>query len=172
MIRQWQTKDAIKIRSLIKAFLTSQDFLGGEVPPTENNVNYLLFVGYDQIAKNNDPHLVYEDAGELIAYIQMGQVFNGLERKQKTCELFGIFVKPEYEHRFISVELIREAANYMLVNGYKKCFSNVVLSNTKMLRNMFYNPAIWPTKVLLEWDITADPQFTEQGIQVLERKKS
>lgn len=171
IIRQWEQKDVIKLRPLVKKFLESQANFGGAVPATEHNINYHIFLGFDQIIKNNDPHLVCELDGELVGFIQMGQVFAAMERLEKTCEIFGIFVEPAFEHRFIGAELLRAAAPYLVKNGYKKAFSGVLMNNYRMLKNMFHNPAIWPTRVFLEWDIGADEQFSSEKLKFLERKE-
>lgn len=154
------------------AFLKSQQFFGGECLPTENNVDYFLSLGYDQVRRNKDPHLVCEMDNHIVGFIQIGAAFSSLERKYKTCEMFSIYIKPEYQHKFVSIELLRGATDYVLTNGYKRGYSTIILSNDRIIKNVFYNPSMWPTRVFMEWDIEADPQFQDgkQLIQFLERQ--
>lgn len=159
MIRFWEPRDIIKLRKMIYSFIESQAYFGGEVLPNEENVRFFLDLGYGQIQQNNDPHLVYEEDGDIIAFIQIGEANSSLIRKHKTCELFSMYTKPEHEHRFISIELIRACAAPLVRNGYVRGYSTVLLSNRKIQKNMFYNPAMWPTRLFVEWDLDSDPQF-------------
>ena len=170
MIRQWQVKDSVRLRELIRGYLTSQNFLGGDVAPTERNINHYLLCGFEQIRKNNDPHLVWEEDGDLLGYIQLGKVEGSFDRFHKTCEVFAMYVKPGQEHRFIGTQLFQACMPYMQKNGYTRAYSMVIASNRRMLDNMFINPAIWPTKIFLEWDVRNDEQFTDEGIKPLERR--
>jgi len=170
MIRQWQEKDSIVLRDLIKNFLLSQESFGSGVLPSENNISYYLLLGYDQIKRNNDPHLLWEESGEILAYLQLGKEESIFEKKYKACEVFALYVRPKVEHRFLGTQLFQASMEYIVRNKYIRFSSTVMLENTRMLKNMFINPAIWPTRVVLEGDVRIDSQFTENGIRPLERQ--
>lgn len=174
MIRQWKEQDSIKLRQLIREFLVSQNKLGSDILPSENNISNFLMLGFEQIRDNDDPHLVCEEAGELIGYTQMGAALGLLERKHKLCESFATYVKPEHEHKFIGISLFQACMPYLQKNKYQYCSSTVMLANTRMLKNMFVNPVIWPIKVILEGDLRMDSQFEDiknnGAIRPLERR--
>lgn len=161
MIRLWEQRDIIQLRKLIVSFIEDQNRHGCDIELCDENVNFYLRLGFEQ-SKLGQPHLVYEEQGRILAYIQLGECLFILKFRKKTAELFSIFTLPEARHRFLSIELIREGAQKIVELGFEKIYSTVFLSNYTMLKNVFYNPAIWPMSVRAEWDIANDAQF-QQG---------
>lgn len=171
MIRFWEQKDVIQLRKLIKALLENQHKHGSRILPSNNNVSYYLKLGYFQV-QNGDPHLVYEEDGEILGYVQLGEVISELEYRGKTAEFFAMYTKPEVRGRFINIELIRELGLRAISRGFTHIISSVMCSNEKALRNFFHNPAIWPTSVNLEWYLAHDPQLENGELVKLTERKS
>ena len=161
MVRQWEIRDSVKLRGLIRDFLFSQQEYGSGILASEQNISFYLSLGFEQIKTNNDPHLVCEEDGELIGFVQAGQILNILERTHKTCEILSLYVKPKYEHKFIGTLLFQAMLPYLQRNKYIRTISHVMLANQRMLKNMFINPAIWPIHVTLEGDCRFDEQFVD-----------
>lgn len=172
MIRFWEKRDSIQLRKLIATYIESQDPFGGQILPVKENIDWFLQLGYEQVALGQ-PHLVYEEDRKILAYIQMGECISALKLRDKTIEIFAMFTVPEVRRRFLSIELLREAGKIIAKLGFTRGISSVLISNEKMWKNMFYNPAIWPTRIFFEWRIDCDPQV-ENGelVNFVERKAS
>jgi hypothetical protein len=172
MIRLWQQKDVIQLRHLIKAFLENQAKYGSRILPSENNIRYYLQVGYFQI-EEGDPHLVFEEDGKILGFIQLGRVLTQLEIRGKTAELFTMYTIPEARGRFINIQLIRDMGIMAVNRGYTHIYSSILCGNSKALKNVFHNPAIWPTSVYCEWDLSADVQFQDgELLKVLDKRSA
>lgn len=170
MIRLWEEKDSIQLRKLLKAFLESQVAFGAQILPTERNIQWYLQLGLEQ-AKNGDPHLVWEENGEILAFLQMGRALNDLDVVLKSAEIFSMFTTQKARGRFLSIHLIREAGRISAEKGYERGYSTILMGNRKEMNNMFHNPSIWPTNLICEWRLQTDAQFEgKELVNLTERK--
>lgn len=170
MIRFWKERDSVQLRKLLKAFLESQLEFGAQILATENNIQWYLQLGLEQ-AKAGDPHLVWEENGEILAFVQFGKPFNCLDTRMKSAEMFSMFTAPKARGRFLSIHLIREAGRIIAERGYERGYSTILMGNRKEMNNMFHNPSIWPTNLICEWRLQTDAQFEgKELVNLTERK--
>jgi len=148
VIRSWARRDTNWLRGALRAFLQAGIERGGDLLPTDRNVDALLNLGLLG-AERGDPCLVADDP--LVAFVlwTAPEGSHLVDMRWKTIQAIGSYTEIG-ERSFGVAGALREAARRMAVDlGYERITGPVHLTNGRGLRE-FCERGAWPTSVQME----------------------
>lgn len=148
-IRLWQAIDVDQLHRMISEFLRVGAARGGDVLPSEHNVQVLLSMGLG-FADLGQPSLVALDDDTVLGFIEWGYPPMPFEERWRTCRTYGSFVLPWERHKLVAQNLRDEAFTICRRDGIERIIGPVHMTNERGIREFAEHVGAWAVSVQME----------------------
>jgi GNAT superfamily N-acetyltransferase len=150
-LRSWHVDDHPALLWMVWDFLTAGIERGGDVLPTERNVNRLIQNG-QRWADAGRPCLVatVDGGGTPVGYVEWGwDEPSPFDVRWRTCFAFGTYVMPRFRGQGVATTLRARARGMCTAAGIERIVGPVHLTNPAALSDLG-GQGWWPTAVQME----------------------
>lgn len=148
----WSPAYSEWLRGAIRQFFEVGLTRGGDILPTERNIDLYLKIGLDGAAKG-DACLLALVNDRPVAYVMWVGSPPILDTRHKVVNAIGSYTEPAFRNRTIATALREEAIRISKARGYGKAVGPVLNTNARGIREFCTAYNAWPVSTNFEMEL-------------------